>query len=210
MYERKTMIRISGIILFYFMIFNNIAYSENIKPWWSQDITECDIEASHRLDPYHVAPGVLQKNMNFKKAEKACLEALKKDPDNPRLNYQMGRVYGYSGQWEKGMPYRMKAVEAEYPQSLFVIGWLYLTGNTISEKNPCKTFSMWKRSAELGRLAAQVALPRHYLLGDFNQCGELLTNAQMMGFLDNASKKNPNYYASMLIEDLKFKISSQD
>ena len=209
MFERKTMIRISAFILFYVIILNNIVHSETIKPWWSQEITECDIEASHRLDPYHVAPGVLQKNMNFIKAEKACLEALKEDPDNPRLNYQMGRVYGYSGQWEKGMPYRMKAVEAEYPQSLFVIGWLYLTGNTINEKNPCKTFSMWKRSAELGRLAAQIALPRHYLLGDFDQCGGTLTNTQMDEFLENASKQNPNYYASMLIEDLKLKIYSK-
>ncbi len=209
MFERKTMTRISAFILFYVIILNNIVHSETIKPWWSQEITECDIEASHRLDPYHVAPGVLQKNMNFKKAEKACLEALKEDPDNPRLNYQMGRVYGYSGQWEKGMPYRMKAVEAEYPQSLFVIGWLYLTGNTINEKNPCKTFSMWKRSAELGRLAAQIALPRHYLLGDFDQCGGTLTNTQMNEFLENASKQDPNYYASMLIEDLKLKIYSK-
>tara|TARA_S200000501_G_C20725220_1_gene700289 strand:+ start:200 stop:829 length:630 start_codon:yes stop_codon:yes gene_type:complete len=209
MFERKTMTRISAFILFYVIILNNIVHSETIKPWWSQEITECDIEASHRLDPYHVAPGVLQKNMNFIKAEKACLEALKEDPDNPRLNYQMGRVYGYSGQWEKGMPYRMKAVEAEYPQSLFVIGWLYLTGNTINEKNPCKTFSMWKRSAELGRLAAQIALPRHYLLGDFDQCGGTLTNTQMNEFLDNASKQDPNYYASMLIEDLKLKIYSK-
>jgi len=209
MFERKTMIRISAFILFYVIILNNIVHSETIKPWWSQEITECDIEASHRLDPYHVAPGVLQKNMNFIKAEKACLEALKEDPDNPRLNYQMGRVYGYSGQWERGMPYRMKAVEAEYPQSLFVIGWLYLTGNTINEKNPCKTFSMWVRSAELGRLAAQIALPRHYLLGDFNQCGETLTNTQMEEFLENASKQDPNYYAAMLIEDLKLKIYSK-
>ena len=209
MFERKTMTRISAFILFYVIILNNIVHSETIKPWWSQEITECDIEASHRLDPYHVAPGVLQKNMNFIKAEKACLEALKEDPDNPRLNYQMGRVYGYSGQWEKGMPYRMKAVEAEYPQSLFVIGWLYLTGNTINEKNPCKTFSMWKRSAELGRLAAQIALPRHYLLGDFDQCGGTLTNTQMNEFLENASKQDPNYYASMLIEDLKLKIYSK-
>ena len=68
---------------------------------------------------------------------------------------------------------------------------------------------MWKRSAELGRLAAQIALPRHYLLGDFDQCGGTLTNTQMNEFLDNASKQDPNYYASMLIEDLKLKIYSK-
>jgi len=46
MFERKTMIRISAFILFYVIILNNIVHSETIKPWWSQEITECDIEAS--------------------------------------------------------------------------------------------------------------------------------------------------------------------
>ena len=101
--------------------------------------------------------------MDFEKAQAACEEAVRNDPDNPRLNYQLGRVYGYSGQWPKAMPYRLKAVEAEYPQSLFVIGYLYFSGETIDEKAPCKTVGMWRCAAELGRMAAQVALPRHII-----------------------------------------------
>lgn len=74
------------------------------KPWWSQEVTDCDRQASHGDDPWHVAPDVARRDMDFDKAIAACSEALKRDPENPRLNYQLGRLYGYSGQWQKGMP----------------------------------------------------------------------------------------------------------
>jgi TPR repeat protein len=173
------------------------------EPWWSQEVTECDRQASHGLDPYHVAPGVSRSQMDFAKAQAACEEAVASDPENPRLNYLLGRVYGYSGQWQKAMPYRLKAVEHEYPQSLFVIGFLYFSGNTIDEKAPCKTVTMWRRAAELGRLAAQVALPRHYMRGDFDACGVMIPKEELAGYLAAAEAQANNYYAEMLIEDLK-------
>lgn len=173
------------------------------EPWWSQEITECDRQASHGLDPYHVAPGVSRSGMDFAQAQAACEAAVANDPENPRLNYLLGRVYGYSGQWEKAMPYRLKAVEHEYPQSLFVIGYLYFSGNTIDERAPCKTVTMWRRAAELGRLAAQVALPRHYMRGDFDECGVDIPQDELAGYLEAAEAQADNYYAEMLIEDLK-------
>jgi len=180
------------------------AGAEPPKPTWSQEVTECDRQASHGEDPWHVAPGKERNEINFATAIPACLEALKKDPDNPRLNYQMGRLYGYSGQWEKGMPYRMKAVEAKYPQSLFVIGWLYLTGQTIDKKDPCKTVGMWREAAKLNRLAAQVALPHYYKQGAFQACGVEIPAAEMLGYLDAAAKQtNGDFYTELLIAELR-------
>jgi tetratricopeptide (TPR) repeat protein len=177
--------------------------AETLTPWWSQEVTECDHQASHGLDPFHVAPGVSRRTMNFEKAQAACEEAVRLDPENPRLNYLLGRVYGYSGQWEKAMPYRLKAVEKEYPQSLFVIGFLYFSGETIDEKNPCKTVTMWRRAAQLGRMAAQVALPRHYVRGDFDSCGVDIPKAELAEYLEAADAQTSDFYTSMLIEDLK-------
>lgn len=183
------------------------AAAETMTPWWSQDVTECDVQASHGLDPFHVAPAVSRSGMDFENAQAACEEAVRKDPENPRLNYLMGRVYGYSGQWEKAMPYRLRAVEAEYPQSLFVIGYLYFSGTTIDEKAPCKTVVMWRRAAELGRMAAQVGLPRHYMRGDFDTCGVEIPMAELAAYLDAADAQTSDYYTSMLIEDLKAELS---
>lgn len=200
--------KISFLALMTFFLAGS-AVAETMTPWWSQEVTECDLQASHGLDPFHVSPGISRSNMDFEKAQAACEEAVRNDPDNPRLNYLLGRVYGYSGQWQKAMPYRLKAVEAEYPQSLFVIGYLYFSGTTIDEKAPCKTVVMWRRAAELGRMAAQVGLPRHYMRGDFDSCGVEIPKAELAGYLDAADAQTSDYYTSMLIEDLKTELNQQ-
>ncbi len=190
------------------LLFGTVAEAQLPEPTWSQEVTECDLLASHGLDPYHVSPGISRSEMDFDAAQTACEAAVKADPENPRLNYLMGRVYGYSGQWQKAMPYRLKAVELEYPQSLFVIGFLYFTGATIDEKNPCKTVTMWRRGAQLGRLAAQVALPRHYMRGDFDGCGVDIPNTELAEYLNAAAAQADDFYAEMLIEDLKAELGS--
>ena len=79
---------------------------------FSQTVTLCDRLAAHGRDPGHVAAAVDSAAMDKPAAIKACHDAVSNDPDNPRLNYQLGRAYGYSGQGERAMPYRLKALEA--------------------------------------------------------------------------------------------------
>ena len=137
---------------------------------WSQEVTECDRLTSHGRDPGHVADPVSRADMDKPAAIEACKAAVAADPENPRLNYQLGRAYGYSGMGEEAMPYRLKALEQDYPQSLFVIGYLYLLGMTI-DQDVCKAYELWQRGAKYQRLAALVALPRHTMQGDFDTCG---------------------------------------
>ncbi|MFK8053806.1 MAG: hypothetical protein AB8F65_12640 [Woeseiaceae bacterium] len=172
---------------------------------WSQEITECDRLASHGRDPGHVAPPVTQAGMDKPAAIQACLAAVQKDPENPRLNYQLGRAYGYSGMGEKAMPYRLKALEAEYPQSLFVIGYLHLIGVTI-EQDTCRAAALWQRGAHYKRLAALVSLPRHYLRGDFDACGLSLSTETMRAYLAAAKPLSSDYYVGMLIDELTAKV----
>ncbi len=171
---------------------------------WSQEVTECDRLASHGLDPGHVAPAVTRDGMDKEAAIAACEKAVRADPDNPRLNYQLGRAYGYSGRGEEAMPYRIKALEQEYPQSLFVIGYLHLIGVTI-EQNTCRALELWQRGAHYRRLAALVALPRHYMRGDFEACGVKIPADDLMAYLAEAKKLSSDYYVTMLIEELESK-----
>jgi tetratricopeptide (TPR) repeat protein len=168
---------------------------------WSQEVTECDRQASHGRDPGHVAPPVSSSTMDKDAAIEACLEAVAEDPDNPRLNYQLGRAYGYSNRGEEAMPYRLAAIEADYPQSLFVIGYLYFSGRTI-EQNTCKALELWQRGAHYRRLAALVALPRHYMRGDFAECGVKIPEEDLRAYLNEAKSLSSDYYVGMLVEDL--------
>ena len=168
---------------------------------FSQDVTECDRLASHGRDPGHVAPAVSSSGMDKPAAIAACQRAVAADPDNPRLNYQLGRAYGYSGRGEEAMPYRLKALEVDYPQSLFVIGYLYSIGRTI-EPDICKTYELWQRAARYRRLAALVALPRHSLRGDFDACGPVIPPEDLRAYLNGAKSQSSDYYVGMLVDDL--------
>ena len=168
---------------------------------FSQEITECDRLASHGRDPGHVSPAVSSTAMDKPAAIAACQQAVAADPDNPRLNYQLGRAYGYSGRGEEAMPYRLKALEADYPQSLFVIGYLYSIGRTI-EPDICKTYQLWQRAARYRRLAALVALPRHSLRGDFEACGPVIPPEDLRAYLNEAKARSNDYYVGMLVDDL--------
>ncbi len=168
---------------------------------WSQTITRCDELAAHGRDPGHVGTPVTSKTMDKPAAIKACREAVRNDPDNPRLNYQLARAYGYSGRGEEAMPFRLKAVEADYPQSLFVIGYLHLLGRTI-EQDTCRALELWQRGARFRRLAALVSLPRHYLRGDFDKCNVTISEHTLRQYLEQAQELSDDYYVGMLIEEL--------
>jgi tetratricopeptide (TPR) repeat protein len=168
---------------------------------FSQDVTECDRLASHGRDPGHVAAAVSNSGIDKPAAIAACQRAVAADPNNPRLNYLLGRAYGYSDRGEEAMPYRLKALEADYPQSLFVIGYLYSIGLTI-EPDICKTYELWQRAARYRRLAALVALPRHSLRGDFDACGPAIPPEDLRAYLNGAKAQSSDYYVGMLVDDL--------
>lgn len=168
---------------------------------WSQEVTGCDLLAAHKRDPGHVGNPATSATMDKEAAIAACHVAVKADPDNPRLNYQLGRAYGYSGRGEEAMPYRLRALEADYPQSTFVIGYLYLLGRTI-EQDTCKALDLWQRSARYRRLAALISLPRHYLDGDFAKCDVKLSNSDLRAYLNEAKTVSDDYYVGMLVEEL--------
>lgn len=176
---------------------------------WSQDVTGCDILAAHGRDPGHVSDPVTRETMHKDAAIAACQVAVAADPDNPRLNYQLGRAYGYSGRGEDAMPYRLKALEADYPQSTFVIGYLYLIGQTI-DQNTCKALKLWQRSAKHRRLAALIALPRHYLRGDFAECGVDLSASELRDYLNEAKAVSGDFYVGMLADELLTKIPADE
>ena len=172
---------------------------------WSQEITECDDQAAHARDPGHVGSPVTSDTMDKEAAIAACLDAVEADPDNPRLNYQLARAYGYSGRGAEAMPYRMKALEADYPQSTFVIGYIKMLGQTI-EPDTCGAFDLWVRSARYRRLAALVALPYHYLRGDFDACDVELSEADLRAYLEEARRVSGDYYVGLLINELEARL----
>lgn len=177
---------------------------------YSQEVTECDRLASHPDDPHHVAPGRERKDMDLPAAVAACEAAVRNDPANPRLNYQLARVYGYSGMGEKSIPYRAVAVDADYPQSLFVVGYLHLLGLNKQPQDTCRAAELIRRSAQQGRLAGQVGFVRWALKGTFDGCDVKRDPAEMLAFLEAASKQTGgDFYQGQLVEILQEQVRAR-
>lgn len=170
---------------------------------YSQEVTECDRVASHPEDPFRVAPGQSTADIDLPRAIEVCNTAVAQDPDNPRLRYQLGRVYGYSGQGEKSVEHREAAIAAEYPQALFVNGYIHLLGLNKARQDTCRAGELIRKSALYGRLAGQVGFPRYATQGLFDECPVHKDAEEMLQFLDAAAEQASGYYQNMLIETLR-------
>ncbi len=179
---------------------------------WSRAITECDRLAGHPNDPESVTDGIEQEDMNFDAAIAACLRDLENDPDNPRLNYQLARAYGYAGRHEEGQRYRDAALHAGYPQSLFVVGYIRVTGWDGRGTDPCYGGELIRRSAHAGRFAGLVGFPHYALTGAFDDCDTwpVVDRDEMLGFLETAVDKADGYYQVILVEQLTERVRALD
>ena len=168
----------------------------------AQEITECDRLASHPRDPDRVTTGVPSSDVDIAAGIAACEAAVKANPDNARVHYQLGRVYFYADQVERAMPHLEIASAASHRQAMFVLGYILDTGLKGVDKDTCRTETLWARSARAGRLAALVSYPHHGVRGRFDGCAGWVSTAEMMGFLEKAETFDLDYYQRVLVADI--------
>jgi TPR repeat protein len=173
-------------------------------------VTECDRLAAHPEDPDRVAPGVPQAQVDTARAIAACQAAVAADPKNPRLNYQLARALGYAGRGREAGPYREAAVAGNYPQALFVVGFIHLFGLNDAERDPCKAADLIRRSADAGRLAGLIGYPAYLLTGRFAGCPADLPRAQLLGYLERArAMVGSDFYRGLLIDTLEAQLRAR-
>ncbi|MEM9600150.1 MAG: hypothetical protein AAF926_03930 [Pseudomonadota bacterium] len=178
---------------------------------YDRTVTECDRLATHPSDPEAVlSEGVTRDEMDKHSAIEACHAALESDPDNPRLNYQLARAYGYSGLHEQGDLYRERAVKAGYPQSLFVVGYIRIEGWDGRTPDPCYGGELVRRSAQAGRFAGLVGFPHYVQTGAFSDCEDypVINPEEISVFLDQAAERTSGYYQTILVRSLKAHFSN--
>lgn len=174
----------------------------------SSAITPCDRLAAHPSDPDKLTQGVSQAQLLAAGADlaiNACKEAVAADPTNPRLNYQLARSLGYSGRGDEAGAYRDMAVAGDYPQALFVVGFVHLTGQG-APKDVCKAAPLIRRSALAGRFAGLIGYPHYVVTGAFASCtGFEVSLVELNSFLDRAKahSENNEYYRGILIDNVR-------
>jgi TPR repeat protein len=177
---------------------------------YSQAVTECDRQAAHPDDPHKVIRGLESSEMDMPAAIAACEAALKADPDNPRIVYQLARALTYAGRVKEGLPLIERAASMDYPQALFVTGYLYLSGAYDAPKDACRAAELIRRSAILGRVAGQVGFPAYFLEGRFAGCPVKQDPAEMVSMLEAARTTKLDYYAGLLVSTLLRQLRAAD
>jgi len=176
----------------------------------NRDITKCDELAAHPSDPEKVTEGVDEKSVDIENAIEACLSAVRSDPNNPRLNYQLARAFGYAGRHAEGDQYRIQALKSGYPQSLFVLGYIRLEGWDGRAADPCYGGELIRLSAQVGTYAGLIGFPHYASTGRFEGCDAypVIDQKEIDGFLDQAEKGAENYYQEILVKQVKAAFSS--
>lgn len=168
----------------------------------AQQVTECDRLVSHPEDPDRVAPGI--EDVKDKAAAIAACEAdVKKDPNNRRLRYQLGRVLFYDQQTAKAVPHLEFAANAGSQQAQFVYGYIIDESLQGLKREPCKTEDLWFKSAKQGRFAALVSYPHHVINAKFAGCKLQASPADIDGFLAKAKTTAAGYYQQLLVKTLE-------
>jgi len=170
---------------------------------WSQSVTECDRLAAHGEDPDRVAPGVAESKVDLPAAIAACRVDLARDSNNPRLQYQLGRVLAYSGVINEALPLLDKAAQSAYPQAQFVLAYLLLEGRLKAPVDRCRALGLLRAAAAQQRMAAQIGLAVWQLGGSFRECANPPAAAELLQQLAAAREQKPGFYPLLLIEDLE-------
>lgn len=166
-------------------------------------VTACDRLAAHPEDPDRTVSGVATADVDQPAAIEACEADLSSDPGNPRLTYQLARVYFYNGRSADAVATMEKAADAGYRQAQFVMGALITNNRPDASDDVCDAEMWWAKSAKGGRLAAQVSYVRHVTKGLFDGCTLNASNDEMVSFLDNVRETGGRgYYLRLLLADL--------
>jgi tetratricopeptide (TPR) repeat protein len=106
----------------------------------------CDLLAAE-TDNNVFVPGVEDDRIDTKAAIPACEEAVKRDPDNPRLMHNLARSLDAAGRYEDAAFWYRQAADRNWPWSQNNLGILYLYGRGVPLN--------FKRGVELLRAAAE-------------------------------------------------------
>lgn len=150
--------------------------------------SQADAEACDRLaaSPYATggsATGVPFDELDAPMAIRVCEAAVRAQPDDATLRYQLGRAYDAAGEIENAIA---AYTEAGTPLALYSLGVLHEGGYGVPV-NPAKAFEYYQKAAEASLGIAREALGRMYEKGlgtevDHAMAARLYREAADLGF----------------------------
>jgi hypothetical protein len=179
---------------------------------FGQAVTQCDRLAAYAPDRDRIAPGVARESIDLPRATRICRADLARDPQNPRLKYQLARLLDYARDTAGASALRVQAAEAGYPSALFIVGYRKAFPTAVIAAGApgadpltaerCAGAALIRAAALAGAFAAQVGYVSAALDGSLPVCGGAEGRAGLGAMLTAARAGAQGYSETLLVSNL--------
>jgi ketosteroid isomerase-like protein len=165
------------------------------------EATVCDRLSSSRYDRTRLAPPVARENIDVPATIAQCEADLAKLPSDPRIHFQLGRLYGYVGDKEKTLMHRKAAAAAGNHNAIFLLGYLDWTAAK-DDAARCAAARTMKLAADRGNYSGQITYSSFYLEGKLAACADAATRDEVTAYLAAARPVVDGFFETRFADHL--------
>jgi ketosteroid isomerase-like protein len=165
------------------------------------EVTECDRMTSSRYDRTRLAPPRARDAIDVPAAIAQCQAALLRFPNDPRLTFQLGRVYGYSGDAAKTLAAREASAAAGNHNTIFLLGYLdWVAAKDDSAR--CQAAREMKLAADRGNYSGQLTYASFFFEGKFAACPDVASTTEVAAYLAGARPAVDGFFETRFADHL--------
>jgi ketosteroid isomerase-like protein len=172
------------------------------------EVTACDRLASSRYDRLRLAPPKAREDIDVPAAIQQCEADLLRFPADPRITFNLGRLYGYAGDKQKTLERREASAAAGNHNTIFLLGYL----DWIAAKDDgarCAAAREMKLAADRGNYSGQITYATFYNEGRFAACEDRATKAEVAAYVEGARPAVDGFFETRLMEHLAWELKEK-
>lgn len=121
-------------------------------------VGQCDLWAAHADDPEALSPGVADEAIDAAKAVAACEAAVQREPQTPRLAFQLARSQLKAGRYEDATEKLLAAAKLGHGGALAYLADLHVAGAPGIEADPLLARQLYEKALAAGFAPAAAVL----------------------------------------------------
>lgn len=163
--------------------------------------TDCDRVSASRYDRTRLAPPVPREAIDVPRAIATCEADLDRLPGDPRILFQLGRLYGYAGDRPKTLAARRAAAAAGNPNAIFLLAYLDMESAKDATAR-CTAAARMRLAADRGNYSARVTYASYWLEGRFEACADRAPHADVAAYVAGATPLADGFFETRLVRHL--------
>lgn len=166
------------------------------------EVTECDRWASSRYVRQRLAPPKSRSEIDVPSAIAQCLADLGTYPNDARILFHLGRLYGYTEDRDLAHFYRQQSAMAGNHNAIFLLAYLDLV-TAKDDAVRCDAMGRIVDAARRGNYSAQMTFAAYHTDGRSDGCGKLANDEEIVAFVASAKSQADGFFETLLASHLE-------